>query len=168
MDAARGGDDRALSELYRLFAPVLHGILHSYVSHAEADDLVQEVFETALRHLQELKSSEAFPAWIVAIARRRALNALRKRSAEALVDMEYSDLRQSPEDRAAAQQALLAICSLAPVYREPLMLRLVEGLTGPEIAARTGMTEGSIRVNLHRGMRKLRAALGIEASAISK
>jgi RNA polymerase sigma-70 factor (ECF subfamily) len=41
-----------------------------------------------------------------------------------------------------------------------LILRLVEGMTGPEIAARTGLTHGSVRVNLHRGMQQLRAKLG--------
>ena len=49
--------------------------------------------------------------------------------------------------------------SLSETYRETLILRLVEGMTGPEIAARTGMTHGSVRVNLHRGMEQLRAQL---------
>jgi RNA polymerase sigma-70 factor (ECF subfamily) len=54
---------------------------------------------------------------------------------------------------------LEAIRSLPESYREPLILRLVEGMTGPEIAARTGLTPGSVRVNLHRGMQHLRASL---------
>ena len=49
--------------------------------------------------------------------------------------------------------------SLPDAYRETLMLRLVEGLTGPEIAERTGLTPASVRVNLHRGMKLLRTAL---------
>ena len=44
--------------------------------------------------------------------------------------------------------------------RDALILRLVEGMTGPEIAARTGLTHGSVRVNLHRGMQQLREILG--------
>ena len=55
---------------------------------------------------------------------------------------------------------LAAIRSLPEAYRETLMLRLVEGMTGPEIAARTGLTAASVRVNLHRGMKKLRERLG--------
>ncbi len=54
---------------------------------------------------------------------------------------------------------LEAVMSLSETYRETLILRLVEGMTGPEIAARTGMTHGSVRVNLHRGMEQLRAKL---------
>jgi RNA polymerase sigma-70 factor (ECF subfamily) len=49
---------------------------------------------------------------------------------------------------------------LPETYRETLLLRLVEGMTGPEIAARTGLTSGSVRVNLHRGMQQLREKLG--------
>jgi RNA polymerase sigma-70 factor (ECF subfamily) len=54
---------------------------------------------------------------------------------------------------------LSAIRTLPIAYRETLTLRLVEGMTGPEIAARTGLTEGSVRVNLCRGMSLLRARL---------
>jgi RNA polymerase sigma-70 factor, ECF subfamily len=52
---------------------------------------------------------------------------------------------------------------LPETYREPLMLRLVEGMTGPEIAERTGLTSGSVRVNLFRGMQLLRERLGEKA-----
>jgi RNA polymerase sigma-70 factor (ECF subfamily) len=52
------------------------------------------------------------------------------------------------------------IRGLPEAYRETLILRLVEGLTGPEIAERTGLTAGSVRVNLHRGMQMLREKLG--------
>ena len=69
------------------------------------------------------------------------------------------DARATHEDRLDAERALAAIRSLPDAYRETLLLRLVEGLTGPEIAERTGLTAGSVRVNLHRGMALLRAAL---------
>ena len=52
-----------------------------------------------------------------------------------------------------------AIRSLPDAYRETLALRLVEGLNGPEIAAQTGLTPDSVRVNLHRGMKMLREKL---------
>ena len=47
-------------------------------------------------------------------------------------------------------------------YRETMILRLVEGFTGPEIAEHTGMTPESVRVHLHRGMKLLRERLGGE------
>ena len=54
---------------------------------------------------------------------------------------------------------LAVLRTLPETYREPLMLRLVEGMTGPEIALRMGLTHGSVRVNLHRGMQMLREKL---------
>jgi RNA polymerase sigma factor (sigma-70 family) len=58
-----------------------------------------------------------------------------------------------------ASRILDLIRSLPGAYRETLILRLVEGMTGPEIADRIGITPGSVRVNLHRGMQLLRARL---------
>jgi RNA polymerase sigma-70 factor, ECF subfamily len=52
------------------------------------------------------------------------------------------------------------IKALPEAYRETLVLRLAEGMTGPEIAERTGLTPESVRVNLHRGMKMLRERLG--------
>ena len=66
----------------------------------------------------------------------------------------------APGDDAEAAEALEAIRALPDAYRETLMMRLVEGMTGPEIAQRTGLTEGSVRVNLHRGLKMLRDRLG--------
>ena len=61
-----------------------------------------------------------------------------------------------------AREALDAIRELPDTYRGTLLMRLVEGMTGPEIAARTGMTPGSVRVHLHRGMKLLRGRLGLK------
>jgi RNA polymerase sigma-70 factor (ECF subfamily) len=57
------------------------------------------------------------------------------------------------------------IQTLPESYRETLVLRLVEGMTGPEIATRTGMTAESVRVNLCRGMKLLRAKLEQKAKS---
>ena len=67
----------------------------------------------------------------------------------------------APHVRLDAARALRAIRELPDAYRETLVLRLVEGLTGPEIAAVTGLTPDSVRVNLHRGFKLLRERLGI-------
>jgi len=69
-------------------------------------------------------------------------------------------VNHSSHTSAEARAVLDAIRSLPDAYREPLILRLVEGMTGPEIAARIGLTHGSVRVNLHRGMQQLREILG--------
>jgi RNA polymerase sigma-70 factor (ECF subfamily) len=62
-------------------------------------------------------------------------------------------------ERTEALAVLEVVRGLPDAYRDTLILRLVEGLSGPEIAERTGLTAASVRVNLHRGMKQLRAKL---------
>ena len=64
-----------------------------------------------------------------------------------------------PPSAREARRLLAIVRTLPDAYRETLVLRLVEGLTGPEIAERTGLTPASVRVNLHRGMKLLREKL---------
>jgi len=159
--AAIRGDAAALAALYRRFAPVVHGVLLARVGPAEVDDLTQEVFVVAMRRLPDVRTPEAFPGWICAVARNAATDHLRRRSRlparEALPDVAASS---PPGDGAELRaRALAAIQGLPEAYREPLVLRLVEGLTGPEIAERTGLAPGSVRVNLCRGLALLRPLL---------
>lgn len=165
VEAARAGDGVAMGVLYRRFAPVVHGILLAYMQKADADDLTQDVFETAIRRLHELREAAAFPGWIASIARRAALDARRRRTESIGADAALVASPERPDLHLEAARSLDAIRSLPEAYRETLLLRLVEGLTGPEIAERTGLTPGSVRVNLHRGMAMLRAALAPAADA---
>jgi RNA polymerase sigma-70 factor (ECF subfamily) len=68
--------------------------------------------------------------------------------------------RQAAGENASDGLLLLQIVrSLPEAYRETLILRFVEGMTGPEIAEKTGLKHGSVRVNLCRGMQMLRERL---------
>ena len=69
------------------------------------------------------------------------------------------DPRAGPEEARRSAELVGIVRELPEAYRETLVLRLVEGLSGPEIAAHTGLTHGLVRVNLHRGMRLLRREL---------
>jgi len=91
------------------------------------------------------------------IARNRAVD-FHRRSRETVEIND--DLRGSEAHESRANEILELIRNLPEAYRETLVLRLVEGMTGPEIAARTGLTAASVRVNLHRGMKLLREKLG--------
>ena len=73
-------------------------------------------------------------------------------------ELNPDSLRQNPAPPEALE-VLETIGNLPEAYRETLILRLVEGMTGPEIAAQTGLTPASVRVNLHRGMKLLREKL---------
>ncbi|MDQ3069905.1 MAG: sigma-70 family RNA polymerase sigma factor [Acidobacteriota bacterium] len=159
MAAARGGDRDAYGELYQRFSRAVHGVLVARVPPQDADDLVQEVFIHAWPRLAELREPAAFGGWICTMARRRAMDHHRRaRPTNALTDTFASADR--PDISAEAASAVAAIQKLPEAYRETLALRLVDGLSGPEIAAVTGLTPESVRVNLHRGFKLLRERLG--------
>ena len=157
VERAQDGDRRAFARLYRAFGPMVHGILLSRVDDHDVADLVQEVFMTVMRRLPELREPKSFGSWLASIARNRAVDHTRRRRPT-------EELPDTPADASLAKQAearavLRTIRTLPTSYRETLVLRLVEGMTGPEIAMRTGLTAGSVRVNLHRGMKLLREKL---------
>jgi RNA polymerase sigma-70 factor (ECF subfamily) len=157
--AVLDGDRDMYGRLYHLYAPLVHGILLARMPRSEVEDTVQEIFLHALKKLHTLRDSAAFGPWIAMIARNRAMD-FHRRSRETVEVTD--DLRSSDESGTKAAEILEIIRSLPDAYRETLVLRLVEGMTGPEIAERTGLTSASVRVNLHRGMKLLRGKLGFE------
>ncbi len=156
--AAQGGDRAAFGLLYERYGAMVHGVLLARVAWEDADDLLQDVFVAALERLSALRDPAAFGGWLAAIARNRAADHHRRRPPEDPIPVE-GIASSNPGPSAEALAALTAIRSLPDAYRETLTLRLVEGMTGPEIAARTGLTPRSVRVNLHRGMKQLRKKL---------
>lgn len=173
VDAASRGDQSAFGRLYDRYAGAVHGLLLTKVPREEADDLVQEVFLTAIRRLSTLRDHNSFAAWLSAIARNLANDHYRRlRPTDSLEDDPPEGAGHARAggdgDTASAARILDVIRSLPEAYSETLILRLVEGMTGPEIAARTGLTHGSVRVNLCRGMRMLREKLADFAGTHSK
>jgi RNA polymerase sigma-70 factor, ECF subfamily len=162
VESARAGDRAAFESLYRAYSPLVHGVLLARVPYGEVSDLVQDVFLTAFRKLGALRDPARFGPWVAIIARNRAADFYRRaRQTEELRD----ELAQGPKRDAEASEALEIIRSLPEAYRETLVLRLVEGMTGPEIAERTGLRPASVRVNLHRGMKLLRRRLGLQSES---
>lgn len=152
------GDEEAFNEIYKIFAPLVHGIVLARVPRDEAADVVQEVFISAYKNLHALRDKNALGAWLAMIARNRATEFYRQaKPTEELPE----ELRGRDDSRAEAREIFTAIRRLPETYRETLILRLVEGMTGQEIAERCGLTPESVRVNLHRGMKLLRQKLGI-------
>lgn len=162
--AAQAGDRAAFGVLYERYARMVHGVLLARVPASAVEDLVQDVFLRAMPRVSSLRDANAFGGWLAAIARNRATDFFRQSPSD-VTPLEDS-LDKDPPNKVLARQSeadahaiLDTIRTLPEAYREPLILRLVEGMTGPEIAARTGMTHGSVRVNLHRGMQQLKQIL---------
>jgi RNA polymerase sigma-70 factor (ECF subfamily) len=160
--AVLAGERDRFARLYEMYSPMVHGILLARVPRGEVDDLVQDIFLHALRKLHTLRDAAAFGPWIAMIARNRAMDFYRS-SRETVEVTEQMAVDQPPSG--TAKEILALIRRLPEAYRETLVLRFVEGMTGPEIAARTGLTPASVRVNLHRGMKLLRQKMGVVSEA---
>src|SRR5438067_12542517 len=125
--------------LYTRYAPVVHSILLGRLPAADADDVTQNVFITAYTKLLSVREPAAFAGWIVRIARNAAEDHRRRSDDSLPLDVDYASKARQAE-AAEAAQALAAIRALPEAYRETLMMRLVEGMSGAEIAERTGLT----------------------------
>ena len=146
----------------------------------DVEDLVQDVFVVAMQRIGTLRDPGAFGGWLAAIARNRATDHLRATPRTSVLAEETGGndgpatrgaiVLRAPgnPDQTEALAVLAAIRALPEAYRETLILRLVEGMTGHEIAARTGLTPASVRVNLHRGMKQLRERLRLPAGQHSQ
>jgi RNA polymerase sigma-70 factor (ECF subfamily) len=158
---ARGGDRAAFGVLYERYARMVHGILLGRVPNASVEDLVQDVFLRVLPRLSTLRDGSRFGPWLAAITRNLATDFYRRSKPATSIEDHATEVDHLeslrapfvPEDGLAL---LDAVRELPETYRETLILRFVEGMTGPEIASHLGLTHGSVRVNLHRGMQLLR------------
>ena len=155
VQAARRGNQDAFNQLYKRFFPMVRGLLLSRMPPSEVNDLAQAVFLQAWQRLESLREDRAFGGWLAQITRHCAADHYRRtHSTEPL-----SEALSVPPVEEESWFLLNTIRRLPEAYRETLMLRFVENLTGPEIALLTGLTPDSVRVNLHRGVKLLREQL---------
>lgn len=163
-ERARSGDRAAFRQLYERYAAMVNALALVYAPPADAEDLVQQVFFAAWRGLDRLRELDKLGPWLAGIAR---VLARRRRERAPLATTELGEELVAREDAQLAalesaeqSHAILAqLRALPEAYRETLALRLVEGLDGPSIARLTGLSHGSVRVNLTRGMKLLRERL---------
>lgn len=159
---AQGGDRDALAFLYARYADSVYGYARSIIhNHHEAEDVTQQVFAKLLLVIDKYQERDVpFFAWMLRVTRNVAVDHLRRQR-----PVPVEDLAEVGRDdaRAASGESLddlkEALASLPPGQREVLVLRHLGGLTPPEIASKTGRTEGSVHGLHHRGRRALRAEL---------
>src|SRR5260370_24930381 len=138
VSAAGAGDRAAFGRLYDRYARIVHGILLARVPPHEVDDLVQEVFLSALRQLHALRDTSRFGAWLGTITRNRANDYFRKSipNEKGTQPVDDNQAESRPTNNADEREATLifaGVRALTGPYREPLIRRLVEGGHVPEI-----------------------------------
>ena len=164
MLAAQAGDSRAYTVLLTEVQLWLERYFRRRVAPAQLDDLVQEVLLALHAKRATWDETRAFLPWLAAIARYRWVDHLRRvyRSAEdALEDQDSAE--DSDEEAVLARMSLERLFVHLPQGQcEAIELVKIKGLSVTEAAERSGQSESLIKVNIHRGLRKL-AALVEEA-----
>lgn len=174
LEAARLGDTTALTALYREFHPGLVRYLTAHVG-SEAEDLASEVWLGVAARLDHLAADlDAFRGLLYTIARRRAIDHHRKRTrrrtepaapSTIASTRDLRDLETPADERIAGDEAVRDIVAmLPPAQADVVLLRVVAGLSTPEVAAIVGRSPGAVSVLQHRALRRLAEILADERS----
>ena len=169
LERHRHGDEEAFSELYRQFETMVYNLaLRMSGNPADAEDITQETFVRAYRHLGKFRGKSSLKTWIFRIAlncSNTRLSRRGKRQARHIDDGESeleraTDSRRSPEDRTVATDLSEAVRDgldrLPAHYREAVLLRDFEDMNYAEIAAVLGIRIGTVRSRIARGRERLR------------
>ncbi|MEO6197702.1 MAG: sigma-70 family RNA polymerase sigma factor [Dehalococcoidia bacterium] len=169
VDAARTGDERALSELYLLYFPrVYRYILARTGNQYDAEDLAEEVFMKVLEAIDRFQWREApFSAWLFRIAHNAVISKRRKETSRGksiqLTDI-YATDADGPEilveSRLAVREVMAAAQKLPDAQRQVIALRFGAGLTVAETARAMGKGDGNVKVIQHKAIAKLREMMG--------
>jgi RNA polymerase sigma-70 factor, ECF subfamily len=162
--AARDGDERAFSALWRDLNPALLRYLR-VLAPATAEDTTAEVWLDICRGLWRFDGPESsFRAWVFTVARMRAVDAGRQAARRPVrpVPPELLPERPALDDPAeaiveamATQEALALIAMLPPAQAEVVLLRVIAGLSTVQVGKIVGKQPGAVRVLAHRGLRRL-------------
>lgn len=170
LTSAARGDDEALSLLVRAYHDRVYRFgLRVCRDGFDADDAVQEAFSKVAKR-RDVIADPGVLSWLFSVVRNACLRMLRRFARNRRVVAEGADPEEIPAGQENAQEALerqelvlsvhAAIASLERPYREVIVMRDLEGLSGEETCAALGLEIAAMKTRLHRARTKLREALG--------
>jgi RNA polymerase sigma-70 factor (ECF subfamily) len=167
MRAAHGGDGAAYHRLLTAITPVLRATAQRGLARAgqptdQCEDIVQEILLAV--HLKRHTWDPTAPVgpWLFAIARNKLIDVLRKRGRRVFVDIdELAEMlpAEPAREQVPAGEVGAHLEKLPQRQREVLQSIAVESASIRETAAKLSMSEGAVRVALHRGLANLAAKL---------
>jgi RNA polymerase sigma factor (sigma-70 family) len=163
------GDERALEESYRLYGSIVRRYLRRFVGPEEADDLLQVVFLEVWRAREKIDPSRRLEPWLFGIARKRAIDHLRRRrhdvvAVDSVRELIGDDGNALAERLAWSAEIQVLLASLSADQREAISLSYFAGLSQREIAKYLKVPLGTVKARMARGMRQLSVAIigGVE------
>ncbi|GGW74478.1 RNA polymerase sigma factor [Alteromonas halophila] len=151
---------------YEALVHAFHADIYRYAywlikDKAVAEDIVQETFLRAWRSLDSLKDNQAAKAWLITILRRENARRFERKQFDTvdIEDVSVFDETMSAEQEVQQRELRRLLASLSEEYREPLILQLVFGLSGEEIAAQLNLNKNTVMTRLFRARNQLRESL---------
>ncbi|WP_417322766.1 sigma-70 family RNA polymerase sigma factor [Erythrobacter aureus] len=159
MAASQKGDTSAYRVLLSEIQLWLERYFRRRVAPAQLDDLVQEVMMAVHAKRATWDPTRAFLPWLAAIARYRWIDHLRKVYRKAEDELGDHDAAEDSEEEAVMARMSLErlFVHLPEKQSEVIELVKIEGLSIAEASAKTGQSESLVKVNIHRGLKKLSA-----------
>lgn len=164
---AKEGDAAALEALVRRHLRAAFAMALAIVRRpADAEEVAQDAVMVALEKLESCRDPERFSAWLLRIARNRALDLVKQRRGRELVLAEWmpmsGDVQGSPESSQLRQSLLEGLMTLSELQRQVVLLHDLEGMTHAEIADACQLSEVASRQHLFQARRLLRQELAAE------
>jgi RNA polymerase sigma factor (sigma-70 family) len=161
--AACEGDAEAIAQVLQQCHPTITRFARQYCATPEdVEDAVQETLWIASQKIGSLRVASAFVSWLFRIVRHQCYRFLHlKQHEESVDDFSQVDLMEAdPEQLALLKQDISrALAQLPVTYRQVLILRDIEELTGPEVALTLDITVETVKSRLHHARHLLRTAL---------
>jgi RNA polymerase sigma-70 factor (ECF subfamily) len=167
MRSAISGDSAAYHRLLKAVTPVLRAAARRGLARAgqpadQSEDIVQDILLAVHLKRHTWDVSAPFAPWLFAIARNKLIDALRRRGRRVFVNIEdFVEVLpgEAPVETASAGEVAAQLAALPARQRDVLQSIAVESASIKDTAAKLAMTEGAVRVALHRGLASLTAKL---------
>jgi len=170
MEGIQREDPEALSQLYDRYNGILKALILRVIhNESEADDLLQEIFMEIWNQAKNFSAQRGKPlGWMVTLARRRAIDGLRKKQAYARAEERLQqETEQQPDawvhnsteeeildgDRRVLIRRVIGV--LPPAQQQAIELSFFRGMSQREIAAKTNTPLGTVKTRLELGLKKI-------------
>jgi RNA polymerase sigma-70 factor (ECF subfamily) len=189
LERLQQNDDGAMADLAHAYAPKIHQLAFRYLRNKEdAEEVVQDVLYKVYKNVGEFRGDAALSSWIYRITFNASMSRLRSASYQRAQEAQRSAANGEHDDKAVARsepadwssladehvlrsqlrrRVFRAILSLPAIYRAPVVLRDIQGMSTEEASAMLRVKDQTLKSRLHRGRLMLRKQLADFAGGLS-